>query len=48
MANQDVARRREIQQDVDAVQRVVARQNTKSAASTCQVRLIRTGKLDNM
>ena len=32
MANQDVARRREIKQDVDAVQRVGARQNTKSAA----------------
>ena len=32
----------------DAAQRVVARQNTKSAANRCQVRLIQRGKLDNM
>ena len=51
MANQDVARRREIKQDVDAVQRVVARQNTNKPMSgptkkepaswiTCEIPLI--------
>ena len=33
MANQDVARRREIKQDVDAVQRAVARQHTNKPMS---------------
>ena len=33
MAHQDVARRREIKQDVDAVQHVVARQNTNKPMS---------------
>ena len=45
MANQDVPRRREIKQNVDAVQHVVARQNTNKPMSGPSNT---NGKLDNM